>query len=75
MTFDLKDRVLRVAKDRKVELIEQIEQILKSKVLPGGEAGKLKGKLLFGASQFFGKTGRAALRSLSERQYGINPGS
>ena len=34
-----------------------------------GSAGKLKGKLMFGVSQLWGKLGRAFLRSISERQY------
>ena len=32
-------------------------------------AGKLKGKLMFGASQLWGKVGRVFFRPLSERQY------
>jgi len=37
--------------------------------LEPGHAGKLKGKLMFGASQLWGKVGRAFLLAFSERQY------
>ena len=45
----------------------------RSGVLEPGHAGKLKGKLMFGASQLWGKVGRAFLRSISERQYARFP--
>ena len=47
----------------------EIQGILSSDVLDPGTAGKLKGKLMFGASQLWGKVGRAFLRVISERQY------
>ena len=54
---------------RKEELLEEIDRILDTNLLDPGSAGKLKGKLMFGASQLWGKLGRAFLRSLPERQY------
>ena len=44
-------------------------EILRSKVLDPGHAGKLKGKLMFAEGQLFGRYGRSLLRALSERQY------
>ena len=75
VTYDLNEMVLRIKKSRKEELIEEIESILRSGVLSPGQAGKLRGKLMFGASQLWGKIGRAFLRSLSERQYSKIPRS
>ena len=43
--------------------------ILEHEELSPGQAGKLRGKLMFGASQLWGKVGRAFLRALSDRQY------
>ena len=60
---------LRIKPARKDELLEEIDAILEVQVFPPGQAGKLRGKLMFGASQLWGKIGRAFLRSLSERQY------
>ncbi|CAL1134601.1 unnamed protein product [Cladocopium goreaui] len=45
----------------------------RDQVLSPGQAGKLRGKLMFGASQLWGKIGRAFLRALSERQYTRSP--
>ena len=53
----------------KEEIVDEIESIMSSGILPPGQAGKLRGKLMFGASQLWGKVGRAFLRALSERQY------
>ena len=75
VTYDLKFMCLRIKPSRKEELRDEIDSILSSKLLPPGLAGKLRGKLMFGASQLWGKIGRAFLRSLSERQYIRNPRS
>ena len=60
---------LEIKADRKEELSSEIDAILASGLLDPGSAGKLKGKLMFGASQLWGKVGRAFLRVISERQY------
>ena len=69
VTYDLTAMHLRIKPARKGELLEEIDAILEVQVFPPGQAGKLRGKLMFGASQLWGKIGRAFLRSLSERQY------
>ena len=69
VTYDLESMVLLIKEDRKKELVEEIDSILASRLLDPGLAGKLKGKLMFGASQLWGKVGRAFLRVISERQY------
>ena len=73
VTYDLVSFCLLIKEDRRIELIDEIEAILSSKMLSPGQAGKLRGKLMFGASQLWGKIGRAFLRSLSERQYSKVP--
>ena len=57
---------LEIKEDRKADLISEIRSILSSDLLDPGTAGKLKGKLMFGASQLWGKVGRAYLRVISE---------
>ncbi len=74
VTYDLLDMVLQIKEDRRKDLLEEIDQILSTRTLDPGSAGKLKGKLMFGASQLWGKIGRAFLRSISERQYARSPG-
>ena len=69
VTYELEKMVLLIKESRKSELLEEIDRILETNVLDPGSAGKLKGKLMFGASQLWGKLGRAFLRSISERQY------
>ena len=69
VTYYLEKLVLLIKPSRKTELIEEIDQILTTGLLDPGSAGKLKGKLMFGASQLWGKLGRAFPRSISERQY------
>ena len=75
VTYNLEDWVLEIKANRRAELIEEIESVLSSAVLEPGQAGKLKGQLMFGASQLWGKVGRAFLRSISERQYARFPTS
>ena len=75
ITYDLKAMQLLIKASRKEELLDEIDAILKSGLLPPGQAGKLRGKLMFGSSQLWGKIGRAFLRSLSERQYSKFPRS
>ena len=67
--YDLERFVLRVTEKRKQELLQLLRRILEDDWLTPGEAGHLRGKLLFAASQLWGRTGRAFLRALSERQY------
>jgi len=69
VTYDLAAFCLRIKPSRKEELTSEIDTILEVGLLPPGQAGKLRGKLMFGASQLWGKIGRAFLRVLSERQY------
>ena len=69
VTHNLDDWVLEIKASRREELVEEIESILAEDLLEPGQAGKLKGKLMFGASQLWGKVGRAFLRVISERQY------
>eukprot|EP00434_Breviolum_minutum_P005737 symbB.v1.2.005053.t1/scaffold291.1/size238869/18 len=73
VTYDLRSMCLRIKPSRKEELKDEIDSILRSSVLPPGQAGKLRRKVMFGASQLWGKIGRAFLRLLSERQYVRNP--
>ncbi|CAE7374222.1 unnamed protein product, partial [Symbiodinium necroappetens] len=69
VTFNLEELVLEIKEQRKQELRDTIDSVLESGTLDPGLAGKLKGKLMFGASQLWGKVGRAFFRPLSERQY------
>ena len=73
VTYNLEDWLLEIKAERKTDLVEEIDQILKTGLLDPGSAGKLKGKLMFGASQLWGKVGRAFLRVISERQYARFP--
>ena len=73
VTYNLSDMVLEIKESRRKELVEELEAIVDSKMLDPGSAGKLKGKLMFGASQLWGKVGRAFLRPFSERQYAKFP--
>ena len=73
VTYNLEEFVLEIKEDRKKDLIEEIDQIIQSGHLDPGTAGKLKGKLMFGASQLWGKVGRTFLRVISERQYARSP--
>eukprot|EP00438_Fugacium_kawagutii_P013451 Skav225992 [mRNA] locus=scaffold4003:161449:163482:+ [translate_table: standard] len=73
VTYNLESMILEIKSDRKRDLLEEIEAILSSGLLDPGSAGKLKGKLMFGASQLWGKVGRAFLRPISERQYSRSP--
>eukprot|EP00435_Cladocopium_sp_Y103_P009665 s1508_g2.t1 len=69
VTYNLEAMQLEIKPDRKAEIAQEIDAILDSGLLDPGTAGKLKGKLMFGASQLWGKVGRAFLRVISERQY------
>ena len=60
---------MQVDPERRDQLLLTFGAIFKEGVLSPSDAGKLKGKLLFAASQLWGKTGRAFLLALSERQY------
>ena len=69
VTYNLEEMQLEIKKERREELVQEIDSILEVGLLDPGSAGKLKGKLMFGASQLWGKVGRAFLRVISERQY------
>ena len=69
VTYDLEQYLLKIKKSRKKELFDEISMILEHEELSPGQAGKLRGKLMFGASQLWGKVGRAFLRAQSDRQY------
>ena len=69
VTYNLESMQLEIKKERREEISIEIDGILSSGLLDPGSAGKLKGKLMFGASQLWGKVGRAFLRVISERQY------
>ena len=69
VTYNLSAMQLEIKADRKEEIANEIDAILASGLLDPGSAGKLKGKLMFGSSQLWGKVGRAFLRVISERQY------
>ena len=74
VTYDLEQHLLKIKKSRKKELFDEISMILEHEELSPGQAGKLRGKLMFGASQLWGKVGRAFLRALSDRQYSRTEG-
>jgi hypothetical protein len=67
--YNLDDMSLAVKESRKVELLEQIRDILKTDQLHPSTAAKLKGKLQFASSQFWGRVGGHFMLALSERQY------
>lgn len=69
LTYNLEDWALEIKGDRKKELINELQSILRSGALEPGHAGKINGKLMFGASQLWGKVGRAFFRVISLRQY------
>ena len=81
VTYDLDQYLLKI-KSRKQVLFEEISMILEHEELSPGQAGKLREKLMFGASQLWGKIDRAFLKALSDRQYsrrtastGLSPAS
>ena len=69
VTYNFMFMTLEIKEARKAELSEEIRAILDADHLDPGHAGKLKGKLMFAASQLWGKVGRAFLLAISERQY------
>jgi hypothetical protein len=69
VTYNLWDMKLEIKKKRKEQILAEIAEIMENKSLERGRAGKLKGVLMFGASQLWGKVGRAFMLALSERQY------
>ena len=66
--YDLEELVLRVKEKRRLSLLEDIDRFLSEDCMSPQEAAKLKGKLMFAASQFWGRLGRAFMLALSERQ-------
>ena len=67
--YNLKELLVDIDEERRMELIEDIIRVLKLDLLEPGYAGKLKGKLQFAEGQLQGRVGRSLLRCLSERQY------
>ena len=65
VTYNLKLMQSEIKEERRRDLLEEIDAILQSELLDPGSAGKLKGKLMFGASQLWGKIGRAFLRPIA----------
>ena len=61
VTYNLVDMQLEIKLDWKAELVAELDAILQSGLLDPRLAGKLKGKLMFGASQLWGKVGGAFL--------------
>ena len=53
VTYDLVGLRLLIKQKRKEEILDEIDGIMCSGVLPPGQAGKLRGKLMFGASQLW----------------------
>ena len=68
ITYDFGVFILWIKEGRKELLLEEINSFLVSGLLVPGHAGKLNGKLMFAASQLWGKVGRAFLLAISERQ-------
>ena len=54
VTYDLVGWRLLIKESRKEELSDEIDSIVSSKIFSPGQAGKLRGKLMFGASQLWG---------------------
>ena len=69
VAYDLELYFLLIKEKRKEELSDEIRDIIRKDHLDPGQAGKLKGKLMFAASQLWGKVGRAFMLAISERQY------
>ena len=67
--YDLKKLVLQITPQRRRDLVNEVDQILRADSLTPAAAAKLKGKLNFAATTLWGKVGRAFLLALSERQY------
>ena len=73
VTYDLVKMLLEVKEDRKEELIGIMREMMRADRMTPGEAAKLKGKLGFAGSHFWGKIGRCFFRSLSERDSTRDP--
>ena len=71
VTFDLSKGRPLILEDRKTRILMEIDQILFSGVLSPGQAGKLRGKLLFISGLFSGRHDRCHLRPLADRQFAI----
>lgn len=68
VTYNLWDMEARDNKKKVIPVME-IYEIFDSQSLARGRAGRLKGVLMFGASQPWGKVGRVYMLVLLERQY------
>ena len=67
--FDLDRMDAQIKPQRRERLLAEIAEIRSSGRLTPGQASKLRGKLQFTTCSLFGRTGRAQMRPLSERQY------
>jgi len=67
--LDLDKMEVRVKPKRRELLLGEIDSIMKNDRLTPGQASKLRGKLQFTTCTLYGRTGRAYMRPLSERQY------
>ena len=75
VAYDLKALLVGLKPSRKQDLLDEIEQILSDKVLGPRQAARLRGRLEFASSHFWGRFGRAFLRAITERQYSKIPRS
>ena len=62
---------IEIKPERRDDIKAEIAEILRTATLPPGQASKLKGKLYFASTTFVGRTGKAFMRPLSERQYEV----
>ena len=67
--LDLDRMEVQIKPQRRERLLAEIAEIRSSGRLTPGQASKLRGKLQFTTCSLFGRTGRAQMRPLSERQY------
>ena len=71
VNFNLSKGRLLILEDRRTRILVEIDQILSSGLLSPGQAGKLRGKLLFIGGHYAGRHDRCHLRPLADRQYAI----
>ena len=72
VVVDFDSMEVEIKPERRDDISKEIVGILDvDKCLAPGHASKLKGKLQFATTTFFGRTGRAFMRPLSERQYEV----
>ena len=69
VAFRLPKLKVGITAKRRKQLCSELKDIWVSNRLSPGKAGKLKGKLNFVGNQLWGKTGKAVMPALSNRQY------